>query len=150
MRDTTPIEKEQQPRYPGLTVRRDGLTVVVHIPMRFVRRNGRMIVLTEGEGATEADPQRTANNTLLEAIAKAHLWQDQIEAGEYASMEDLARELGVNRSYVGRMLRLTSLAPDIVAAIVEGNEPQGISLEKLRKEMPVRWEEQRRKCAINE
>ena len=43
------------------------------------------------------------------------------------------------------MLRLTSLAPDIVQAIVEGNEPEGMSLERLRKEMPVRWDEQRRK-----
>lgn len=143
MRDTSIIEKQQQARYPGLTVRRDGQAVVVHIPMRLVRRCGRMMVLTEGGGAVEADPQRAANHPLLEAIAKAHLWQDQIERGEYAGMDDLARELGVNRSYVGRMLRLTSLAPDIVQAIVEGREPDGMSLEQLRKDLPMRWEEQR-------
>ncbi len=42
------------------------------------------------------------------------------------------------------MLRVTSLAPDIVEAILRGDEPDGISLEKLRKNLPVRWEEQRK------
>ena len=45
---------------------------------------------------------------------------------------------------IGRMLRLTSLAPDMIEAILRGDEPDGMSLEKLRKDLPVRWEEQRR------
>jgi hypothetical protein len=46
-------------------------------------------------------------------------------------------------TYVGRILRLTSLAPDIIEAILRGDEPDGLSLEKLRKNLPVRWDEQR-------
>jgi hypothetical protein len=42
-----------------------------------------------------------------------------------------------------RLLRLTSLAPDTIEAILCGREPDGLSLEKLRKNLPVRWEEQR-------
>jgi hypothetical protein len=38
------------------------------------------------------------------------------------------------------MLRLTSLAPDIVEAILRGDEPNGLSLERLRKNLPVRWD----------
>ena len=41
------------------------------------------------------------------------------------------------------MLRLTSLAPDIIEAILRGHEPAGLSLEKMRKHLPVRREEQR-------
>ena len=41
------------------------------------------------------------------------------------------------------MLRLTSLAPDIIEAILRGDEPEGLSLEKLRKNLPMRWDEQR-------
>jgi hypothetical protein len=99
-------------------------------------------------------PERTANQpsghgtpavpgTLGEAIAKAHRWQEQIEAGEYAGIEDLAQALSVDRTYVGRMLRLASLAPDIIEAVLRGDEPEGVSLRKLRKEMRLRWEEQR-------
>ena len=55
----------------------------------------------------------------------------------------MAQALGVDRTHVGRTLRLSSLAPDIVEAILRGDEPDGLSLEKLRKNLPVRWDEQR-------
>ncbi|NLF32825.1 MAG: hypothetical protein GX591_18295 [Planctomycetes bacterium] len=47
--ETTRIEAEQQKTYPGLRVRRDGDAVVVHIPMRFHRRNGRNMIIAEGD-----------------------------------------------------------------------------------------------------
>jgi hypothetical protein len=62
----------------------------------------------------------------------------------YASVEDLTRAVGCDRTYVGRIMRLTSLAPDIVEAILRGDEPDGLSLEKLRRDLPVQWEEQRK------
>jgi hypothetical protein len=40
------------------------------------------------------------------------------------------------------MLRLTLLAPEIVERIVTGDEPQGISLRRLRRGVPVVWKEQ--------
>ena len=46
-----------------------------------------------------------------------------------------------------RMLRLTSLAPDIVEAILRGDEPEDLSLEKHRKDLPTCWREQRRRWA---
>ena len=149
MHDATLIEDQQKDRYLGLRVRRDGDAVVVHIPMGLRRRNGQCMVLTEGEAvpvsATQpAHDDNGANRTLIEAIAKGRRWQEQLESGEYPSLEELAQAVGVDRTYVGRMLRLTSLAPDIVEAVLRGDEPDGISLEKLRKNLPVRWDEQRR------
>lgn len=41
------------------------------------------------------------------------------------------------------MLRLTSLSPDLVKAILRGDEPDGISLGKLWRDLPARWDEQR-------
>ena len=61
------------------------------------------------------------------------------------SLDDLAQAVGVDRTYVGRMLRLTRLAPDIIEAILRGREPEGMSLEKLRKDLPVVWSEQRQR-----
>ncbi len=145
MHETTIIENQQQDRYPGLRVRRDGDAVVVHIPMRFYRRNGRQMILTDGEPSAAATPERQANQTLIEAIAKAHRWQEQLESGEHPSIEDLAQFVGVDRTYVGRILRLTNLAPDIIEAILRGDEPDSISLTKLRRNLPVRWDEQRQR-----
>ena len=50
--------------------------------------------------------------------------------------------LGLDRSYVGRILRLTMLAPAIVEMIIEGREPSGMSLERLVKGTSLVWAEQ--------
>ena len=70
--------------------------------------------------------------------------RDWLTTGEHAGLEDLAKDVGCARTYVGRMLRLTSFAPDIIEAILSGDEPDGLSLEKLRKNLPVRREERRK------
>ena len=127
------------PRYPGLTVRRDRDAVVVHVPMRLYRRNGRQTLLTpEGH---KCAPERQANQPLVEALAKAHRWQEQLEAGEHANIDDLAKAIGVDRTYAARILKLTGLAPDIVEAILAGKEPEGVSLRRLQKELSVCWGE---------
>jgi len=150
MVDVSEIQQEQERRYPGLHVRRDGEAVVVHIPAQFRKRNGQqMIIVGEDGRPIDARPSakpkddRRVNRTLVEAIAKAHRWQEQLESGEYPSVDDLAQSLRVDRSYVSRLLQLTSLAPDLVEAILRGDEPDGLSLAKLRKILPVRWNELR-------
>ncbi len=84
MNDATLTEDQQKDHYPGLQVRREGDAVVVHIPMRLRRRNGRCMVLTEGEAAPVSAAQHLedtngANRTLIEAIARGHHWQAQLE-----------------------------------------------------------------------
>lgn len=145
MDEIATIEQEQNAKYPGLRVRRDGDAVIVHIPAKFRRRNGRFMVLTEGTSSAGDDSKRDdrqVNKTLIEALAKAHRWQQQIESGRFAGLDDLAAFVGIDRSYAGRLLRLTSLAPDIIETILRGDEPNGLSLEKLRRELTVGWGEQ--------
>ena len=76
--------------------------------------------------------------------------QELIDSGRYSSVTKLAEALDVDRFYVGRIMRLTLLAPDIVEAIVRGEEPSGLSLERLLKGMPVVWEEQRERYVARE
>jgi len=128
-----------------ITVRRDGGRVVVSVPVRFYRRNGRQMILADSiESESDLDESGLPNNALLTAIAKAYSWQDQLESGEFEDLEDIAKANGVDRSYVGRMLQLTSLAPDIVESILAGQAFADISLRDFRKGIAVSWEEQRR------
>ena len=76
-------------------------------------------------------------------VARAHRWQELLESGRYASIRELALDAGVDNSYLARMLRLTLLAPDLIEAILDGTEPDGLSLEKLYR-VPTSWQEQRR------
>jgi hypothetical protein len=45
--------------------------------------------------------------------------------------------------YVGRLLPLTCLVPDIVEAILEGRQPKGLRLDDVLGNGPLVWEEQR-------
>ena len=60
------------------------------------------------------------------------------------SLFSMARTLDVDGSYVARILKLTTLAPDIVEALINGEEPNGLSLAKLTQTFPEDWAEQRR------
>ena len=51
---------------------------------------------------------------------------------------------------MSRILNLTLLAPDIVEAIMNGEEPNGFSLAKLTKPFPILWEEQRREFGFED
>ena len=49
----------------------------------------------------------------------------------------------INESYLGRVLRLTLLAPDIVKAVLGARHPAGLQLDRLLRRFPVEWQEQR-------
>jgi hypothetical protein len=51
--------------------------------------------------------------------------------------------VGVDGFYVRHILSLACLAPGIVEAIVAGEEPSGLSLDRLMGEMPMAWAQQR-------
>ena len=48
----------------------------------------------------------------------------------------------INASYVGRVLRLTLLAPDIVEAILDGRQPAEVTLALLMRPFAVEWRKQ--------
>ena len=67
-----------------------------------------------------------------------------IDHGEVPSISALAKRLNQHISYVSRLVRFALLAPDLVEAILDGNEPSGLSMAKLRKGIPEIWAEQRK------
>ena len=60
-------------------------------------------------------------------------------------MKAIARREGVDDSYVSRMVNLTTLAPDIVTAILDDTLPAEVTLFDLATGTPLLWEEQREK-----
>jgi len=75
----------------------------------------------------------------ISLLARAFRWHEMLDTGKAGSIVELAQKYDVDRSYVSRILQLTSLAPDIVEAILAGNEPSGVSLGTLRGGVSVRW-----------
>ena len=125
------------------TVRRDGDAIVIDIPMALRHRGGRKeVVLPPGVAPVAESAGEEAPTALALALARAFRWQEMIESGKAASNSDLARKLKLDQSYIARTIRLASLAPDLVEAILDGREPDGLSLRALRRDLPLLWQEQ--------
>lgn len=115
------------------------VTVTLHVPFRIVKRGGRK-EMQMPEGATQ--PRRT-DNTLVKALARAFRWKRMLESGEFASISELAEREGIAFTYMARLLRLSLLAPEIVDAIMEGRQPESVTLANMMDPFPLAWKEQR-------
>ena len=115
-------------------------TLSVRIPFAVRKRGGRKLVITP-DGETHR-PRPRVDSALVKALARAHRWQRLLESGECASITELAAAEKIDRSYLCRVLRLTLLAPEIVEAIVNGRQAEGMTLPALMKGFPVEWERQ--------
>ena len=74
----------------------------------------------------------------------AHRWAYDLAAGKVSSAREIARGHGLCHLYVGKLLPLAFLAPDLVQAIVDGRQPRGLSISNLLAEpLPLSWAEQR-------
>jgi hypothetical protein len=98
----------------------------------------------DGTNVTAAPVTRHVGNAMVKAIARAFRWRDMLESGEYATIREIASAEKINETYIGRVLRLTLLAPEVVEAIINGRQPAGLQLEGLMKRFPVDWLLQRR------
>ena len=62
-----------------------------------------------------------------------------LEEGKAKSLREIADKEKVDNSYVSRMVNLTLLAPDIIAAILDDQLPEGISLFDVAVDVPAGW-----------
>lgn len=119
-------------------------TVTVHVPIAFRRgRGSKLIVSAGGSRVTLAADQPRNHSALVKAIARAFRWRKLLETGVYSTIQDIAGAEKVNASYMGRVLRLTLLAPEIVEAILDGSEAHAMTVEALMKPLPPEWTAQR-------
>jgi hypothetical protein len=124
-------------------------SVTVVVPMTIRRRGGRKQIIgpdgapvragndAAGGATTRGDP------ALVKALARAFRWRRMLEEGRYASIRELARAEGVNRTYIGRLLNLTLLAPDLVEAILDGRQTGAANITRRSAPIPDAWPEQR-------
>jgi hypothetical protein len=120
-------------------------TSPLFVPMTFRRRSARKrILLPDGNPAVQTEPAGL-DSTIVRALARAFRWRSLIENGEYSSIGDLARAEQIDHSYVSRLLRLTLLAPDIIVAILAGQDGVPTKLPDLLQPFPAEWDQQRQK-----
>ena len=92
----------------------------------------------DGTNVTAEPVRRHIDNAMVKAIVRAFRWREMLETGTYATIAEIAPAEKINETYVGRVLRLTLLSPDIVEVILGGRQPAGLQLDRLLRRFPVR------------
>lgn len=120
----------------------DNPPVVLRLPVRLTR-TGLMLKLVQqgGKAANLAAP----DGALVRLLTQARQWNERLRCGEIG-VKTLADTVGRTSSYVTRVVRLAYLAPDITAAMLQGQQRAGISAHELTQTdaIPASWSEQRR------
>ena len=84
---------------------------------------------------------------MIRMLGKAFYWQRLLDEGRYPTANDLARSLKLEPGWVAEVLRLTTLAPDIIESVLDGRQPRDLNLHTLRgrrDQLPRDWGEQRK------
>ena len=118
--------------------------ISIDIPMTFKKRGGRKVIVLPDGSHGHPEPAATIDNTMIKSIARAFRWQKLLEIGTYTCIDDIAKAERICASFVGKVFRLSLLAPDIVAEILDGTQPAALTLGDLMKPFPVEWDGQRR------
>jgi hypothetical protein len=121
--------------------------ITVRVPLRIRRRPGRKTIVTPVVDGLPTHTTTRADPTLLKALARAFWYQRMLDTGTYTTIAEMAAGEKLDRGYLGRLLQLTLLAPDIVEAIVEGKQPEGMMLPRLMEPFPADWSQQQRLVA---
>ena len=106
---------------------RNGQRVVLAVPAQLRRAAGETRLIAPGRTTSTAAAR--PNPALIKALVRAHAGLDRLCAGTAPiAAGDLATTIN-----------LACLAPDITQAILDGTQPEGLTLELLRKPLPLAW-----------
>jgi len=118
-------------------------TLTVRVPFTIRKRGGRKLIIAPGGIEVGASVRHRVDNAMIKALARGFRWRKLLETGIYGTIEEIAAREKINSSYVGRLLRLTLLAPDIVEAILDGRQSVEMTLALLMGPFTVMWTEQK-------
>jgi DNA invertase Pin-like site-specific DNA recombinase len=113
---------------------------VVVLPMALKRVGNEMrLIVGDTSAPQEADP------ALQKLLAQSQKFRAQLFHANDRDVSSLAGDEKISGAHFTRVLRLGFLAPDIVAAIAAGQQPEGLTATKLMADtrLPLAWDKQR-------
>jgi site-specific DNA recombinase len=97
-------------------------------------------------GGQNLDPH--TREVLLAAIGRAKGWVRDLMAARVASFEEIARREGKAERHIRLLASLAFVSPRIVAMMINGHAPTGLTVTGLVRALPHAWSEQARQLGI--
>lgn len=116
----------------------------IYVEFKIKKKSGRSWIITP-DGSAPVFEEVKVDNTILKALAKAHLWQRELKRGKYSTIQDLARKKDIAPTYVRRIISMCYLSPKIQEIIINGRQPKHLKLQDIIIDVPISWEEQEKR-----
>jgi hypothetical protein len=87
---------------------------------------------------------------LIALLAKAHGRFAKLTSGDYESIYVIAKEEGLTRAYVTKVINLAFVSPDIIEQILRGQHPLDLNARRLipMGPLPLAWAMQRARLGM--
>ena len=105
---------------------------VTVIPLSIRRRHTRKLIVRPDSQILQLGCDGESDQSMIVTLGRAFYWQKLLDDGEFKTVVDLARALRLEVGWVAEVIRMTLLAPDIIQAILDGNQPRDLNLHVLR------------------
>jgi DNA invertase Pin-like site-specific DNA recombinase len=115
----------------------DGEPIVLDVAVSVARRGVESRLIVDVAGG----PSRSPEDGLVRAIACGRAWFEELSTGKVSSFSQIAERVGVSDRYVSRIVDLAFLAPDVVEAILAGEQRPDVTVKSLTVDgsLPARW-----------
>lgn len=115
----------------------------------YLEKNIELAATNNGSKVVIGNVSTGRNEALVKAIARSFYWNDQLVKGERKSYQEIAKHENITSpSYVGRIVRLRFLSPQIIEMILDGTHPQEWTVEKLFAIKETDWDKQRKMLGL--
>jgi DNA invertase Pin-like site-specific DNA recombinase len=106
----------------------------IEIPWKLAQTNSATVI--EPTDQSKCDPK------LVQAVARAHAWLNDLKSGRYNSIEALAKNVKLHPKIIRHQLRLAFLASSITEAVITGEAKNTPTLAAIPKTLPLSWSKQ--------
>jgi hypothetical protein len=118
-----------------------GQVIEIRTPVRLRRRGSDLRMIAGGDGAAIGRP----DPALLKLVARGTTWFEEITTGKAQTFREIAAREKVSDAFVGQVVELAFLAPDLKAMVMEGRQPPELTADRLLKKLcplPASWVDQ--------
>jgi hypothetical protein len=103
-------------------------------------RRGREVRIESPQNDSRSDAAPIPS--LVKAVTRGREWHDQIVAGKINSIDELAKQTGLRKRSVRRLLPFAWLSPKVVESILTGKHRRNLTVKDFLQGTPLCWQEQ--------
>jgi len=114
------------------------------IDMLFKSYEGRKCILLNGNKVSHEDVDIKRHENMVRLIVMAFQLNEQFQKSKHATIKEFSEEASMDRTYLGDLLKLRLLSPEIISMIFQGKSPMHLNASKLmRTKLPRCWRKQK-------